>query len=125
MSASTTPEAELAYGAGQVNPVRAPYPVLIYDALENDFLGFLCAQGYNKTQIATMTGNSGPFVCPDDKGSVTNLNYPSITVPVLNYGLGFAMDVPRTVTNVGPVARRTTPMLPRSRASLSTSIPTN
>ncbi|CAM0884548.1 unnamed protein product [Alopecurus aequalis] len=104
MSASTTPEAELAYGAGQVNPVRATYPGLVYDASEDDYLGFLCAQGYNKTQIAIMgAGKSGVFVCPDDSGSVTNLNYPSITVPVLNYGVRFAMDVPRTVTNVGPV----------------------
>ncbi|KQK20294.1 subtilisin-like protease SBT4.9 isoform X1 [Brachypodium distachyon] len=101
MSASSTPEAELAYGAGQVNPLHAPYPGLIYDAGEDDYLGLLCAQGYNVTQIATMAG--GDFVCPEDgRGSVANLNYPSIAVPILNYGVRFAVDVPRTVTNVGP-----------------------
>jgi hypothetical protein len=82
--------------------------VLIYDASENDFLGFLCVQGYNKTQIATMTGNSSPFVCPDDKGSVTNLNYPFITVPIDERRFGRSVyhanvtSVPGITVNVSP-----------------------
>ncbi|XP_062188898.1 subtilisin-like protease SBT4.9 [Phragmites australis] len=98
---SGAPEAELAYGAGQVNPLRARYPGLVYDASEGDYIGFLCAQGYNKTQLATMTGKAGTK-CPADTGAVGDLNYPSIAVPVLNYGVGFAAEFPRTVTNVGP-----------------------
>ncbi|ONI23039.1 hypothetical protein PRUPE_2G166200 [Prunus persica] len=34
-------------GAGQIDPVRAPYPGLVYDATELDYIKFLCAQGYN------------------------------------------------------------------------------
>ncbi|KAF0908273.1 hypothetical protein E2562_023890 [Oryza meyeriana var. granulata] len=40
--------------------------------------------------------------CPAGRGGVSGVNYPSIVVPVINYGVGFAVDVSRTVTNVGP-----------------------
>ncbi|RLN35070.1 hypothetical protein C2845_PM03G24180 [Panicum miliaceum] len=102
---SGEPEAELAYGAGQVDPVRARYPGLVYDAAEGDYVGFLCAQGYNSSQLAAMTGRraaSAACSAGARAGAVGDLNYPSITVPVLNYGVGFAAEFPRTVTNVGP-----------------------
>ncbi|KAG2632658.1 hypothetical protein PVAP13_2NG103400 [Panicum virgatum] len=102
---SGEPEAELAYGAGQVDPMRARYPGLVYDATEDDYVGFLCAQGYNSSQLAAMTGRSASAAaCSAEAraGAVGDLNYPSIAVPVLNYGVGFAAEFPRTVTNVGP-----------------------
>ena len=102
---SGEPEAELAYGAGQVDPVRARYPGLVYDAAEDDYVGFLCAQGYNSSQLAAMTGRrASAAACSAEAraGAVGDLNYPSIAVPVLNYGVGFAAEFPRTVTNVGP-----------------------
>ncbi|KAL5197089.1 hypothetical protein ABZP36_000601 [Zizania latifolia] len=103
-ASSASPEAEFAYGAGQVNPVRAAHPGLVYDATETDYVSFLCAQGYNATQMATMTGKAAAAAaaCPAERGDVSSLNYPSIAVPVINYGVGFAVDVPRMVTNVGP-----------------------
>lgn len=100
---SGEPEAELAYGAGQVDPLRARYPGLIYDATEADYVAFLCAQGYNSSQLASITGRSSA-ACSDEATSsaVGDLNYPTIAVPVLNYGVAFAAEFPRTVTNVGP-----------------------
>ncbi|XP_072147883.1 cucumisin [Setaria viridis] len=100
---SGEPEAEHAYGAGQVDPLRARYPGLVYDASEADYVAFLCAQGYNSSQLATVTGRSSAS-CSDEArgGAVGDLNYPTIAVPVLNYGVGFAAEFPRTVTNVGP-----------------------
>ncbi|KAF8731813.1 hypothetical protein HU200_015752 [Digitaria exilis] len=100
---SGDPEAELAYGAGQVNPMGARYPGLVYDASVEDYVDFLCAQGYNSTQLAAMTGSSST-ACSDEarSGNVGDLNYPSISVPVINHGVSFAAEFPRTVTNVGP-----------------------
>ncbi|CAL5066294.1 unnamed protein product [Urochloa decumbens] len=44
-----------------------------------------------------------PGVLKPTGGSMADdLNYPSIAIPVVNYGVGFAVEVPRTVTNVGP-----------------------
>ncbi|RCV09922.1 hypothetical protein SETIT_2G069200v2 [Setaria italica] len=43
---------ELKYGAGQLNPSKAPDPGLVYDASERDYVAMLCAQGYNATQLA-------------------------------------------------------------------------
>ncbi|TVU02038.1 hypothetical protein EJB05_52502, partial [Eragrostis curvula] len=98
---SNVHEAEFAYGAGQANPTRAVDPGLVYNASEADYVNLLCAQGYNTTQLATMTGTS--TTCSWPTGYMADLNYPSIAVPVINYGVDFAVEIPRKVTNVGPV----------------------
>ncbi|KAL6595107.1 hypothetical protein ACP70R_048210 [Stipagrostis hirtigluma subsp. patula] len=97
---SNISEAEFAYGAGQVNPAGAVDPGLVYDASEADYIDFLCAQGYNSTQMAAVTGTNA--TCSWPTTSVADLNYPSIAVPVLNYGVGFRETISRTATNVGP-----------------------
>ncbi|KAL6893666.1 hypothetical protein ACP4OV_007764 [Aristida adscensionis] len=98
---SFVPEAELAYGAGQVNPIGAVDPGLVYDASEADYTDFLCAQGYNATEMRAVTGRDA--ACSPPTGSMmADLNYPSIAVPVLNYGAGFRETIRRTATNVGP-----------------------
>jgi subtilisin family serine protease len=121
ITTDSSPEAELAYGAGLVNPLGARYPGLVYDASEADYVAFLCAQGYNASQLATLTGSSakqaaaacpakegaaltavGGLKYPSVRGAVGDLNYPAVAVPVLNYGVSFAAEFPRTVTNVGP-----------------------
>ncbi|KAL6897236.1 hypothetical protein ACP4OV_006932 [Aristida adscensionis] len=118
---SAAPDAEFAYGAGQVNPVRARYPGLLYDAGEADYVAFLCSQGYNSTQMAAMTGRAAA-ACPDEvSGAAGDLNYPSIAVPVLNYGVAFAAEFPRRVTNVGPadsVYRATVTTVPGIKISV-------
>ncbi|XP_022679977.1 subtilisin-like protease SBT4.3 [Setaria italica] len=67
---------ELKYGAGQLNPSKAPDPGLVYDASERDYVAMLCAQGYNATQLALVNAH---------------------VAPGKNFSVGFA----RTVTNVG------------------------
>ncbi|KAL6594952.1 hypothetical protein ACP70R_048055 [Stipagrostis hirtigluma subsp. patula] len=94
-------EAELAYGAGQVNPTGAIDPGLVYDASELDYIEFLCTQGYNATQVAAVTATNA--TCSSLTSSVADLNYPSIAIPVTNYGVHFSKTITRTATNVGPV----------------------
>ncbi|KAH7851648.1 hypothetical protein Vadar_014720 [Vaccinium darrowii] len=99
------PANSFAYGSGQVDPVKALDPGLIYDLDVNDYLGFLCAIQYTAQQIRILARKN--FTCdPKVKYNVTNLNYPSFAVPLqLSGGGGFeVVKYTRTVTNVGPAA---------------------
>ncbi|KAK1384908.1 Cucumisin [Heracleum sosnowskyi] len=49
---------EFAYGSGQINPVQAVSPGLVFDASEADYVNFLCKQGYNTTTLQLLTGDS-------------------------------------------------------------------
>ncbi|CAN4103100.1 unnamed protein product [Withania somnifera] len=97
LNASHVKTGPFAYGAGHVRPNRAMDPGLVYDLTMDDYLGFLCAQGYNEIQIKTFT--QGPFKCPQPV-SFINMNLPSITVPNLNGSI----SVTRTLKNVGSAA---------------------
>ncbi|KAH7861802.1 hypothetical protein Vadar_031045 [Vaccinium darrowii] len=92
------PATPLNFGAGHVDPNRAMDPGLIYDLTSNDYLKFLCALGYNETQISMLSGSH--YTCPKANISLANFNYPSITVPMLNG----STTVTRTVKNVGSPA---------------------
>lgn len=83
-----------AYGAGHVRPNRAMDPGLVYDLSTNDYLNFLCGRGYNQSMIRVFSGK--PYVCPKSF-SVSDLNYPSISVAELSG----ATTVRRKVKNVG------------------------
>ncbi|KAH7537187.1 hypothetical protein FEM48_Zijuj03G0065500 [Ziziphus jujuba var. spinosa] len=101
MSSKINPEAEFAYGGGLINPTKAPYPGLVYDADELDYVKFLCGGGYSNDEILQfITGNDKLKCYKGSSRSATDLNYPS-----------FALSIPpsqsithvfhRTVTNVG------------------------
>lgn len=83
------------YGSGHVQPNKAMDPGLVYDLTTNDYLNFLCALGYNSTQVATFS--LGSYVCPSKPPKLEDLNYPSIAVP----NLSGSLTVIRTVKNVG------------------------
>ncbi|XP_061362659.1 subtilisin-like protease Glyma18g48580 [Gastrolobium bilobum] len=85
-----------AYGSGHVQPDLAIDPGLVYDLGLTDYLNFLCASGYDQQLISALNFNR-TFICSGTH-SVTDLNYPSITLP--NLGLK-AVNITRTVTNVG------------------------
>ncbi|KAK7400076.1 hypothetical protein VNO78_11276 [Psophocarpus tetragonolobus] len=85
------------YGAGHVQPNRAMDPGLVYDTTIHDYLNFLCALGYNGSQISVFT--EGPYQCRK-KVSLLDLNYPSITVPKLSG----SVTVTRRLKNVGSPA---------------------
>ena len=91
-----------AYGSGHVQPDLAIDPGLVYDLSLADYLNFLCASGYDQQLISALNFN-GTFICKGSH-SVTDLNYPSITLP--NLGLK-PLTITRTVTNVGPPATYT------------------
>ncbi|XP_019053161.1 PREDICTED: subtilisin-like protease SBT5.4 [Nelumbo nucifera] len=82
------------YGAGHVQPNRAMDPGLVYDLTVKDYLDFLCALGYNQTQIETFSDK--PYTCPKS-ATLMDFNYPSITVP----NLSGSATVTRTLKNVG------------------------
>ncbi|MQM16158.1 hypothetical protein Taro_049113 [Colocasia esculenta] len=83
------------YGAGHVRPNQAMDPGLVYDMTPMDYLNFLCALGYNSTQVANFSMT--PYNCPRKPPKILNLNYPSISIPDLSR----RVTVTRTVKNVG------------------------
>ncbi|XP_028961744.1 cucumisin-like isoform X2 [Malus domestica] len=102
MRANLNPEAEFAYGAGLINPSRAPYPGLVYDAAEIDYVNFLCAHGYSTRLLKALTGNS--HSCSSSQSShgtlSDHLNYPSVALSTSNpKSVNGIFN--RTVTNVG------------------------
>jgi hypothetical protein len=99
MSAGKNPEAEFAYGAGNINPLQAPYPGLVYDIDTLDYVKFLCGQGYNTKLLQILAGNNN--TCSEaTNGTVFDLNYPSfaLATPPLE---SISQVFNRTVTNVG------------------------
>ena len=102
LSTNLNPEAEFAYGAGQINPLKAASPGLVYDAVEADYINFLCGEGYTTKLLQIVTGNTNSS-CPE-KGSIdgtaTDLNYPAFVVSVVpSQSINHVFN--RTVTNVG------------------------
>ncbi|KAI3457048.1 hypothetical protein Pfo_013711 [Paulownia fortunei] len=93
-NASYSKATPFSYGGGHVQPNRAMDPGLVYDLATIDYLNFLCALGYNQTQIQLFSEE--PYTCHDPI-SLINLNYPSVTVPCLNG----SVTVTRKVKNVG------------------------
>lgn len=99
MRSSLSPEAEFAYGAGLINPLKAPNPGLIYDIEELDYVKLLCGEGYSTKLLRIITGNNR-LSCSKVNGTVKDLNYPSFTLstsPLESLSHVFH----RTVTNVG------------------------
>ncbi|RXH94526.1 hypothetical protein DVH24_024210 [Malus domestica] len=96
MRANLNPEAEFAYGAGLINPSRAPYPGLVYDAAEIDYVNFFTRL------LKALTGNS--HSCSSSQSShgtlSDHLNYPSVALSTSNpKSVNGIFN--RTVTNVG------------------------
>ncbi|KAK7355304.1 hypothetical protein VNO80_14558 [Phaseolus coccineus] len=99
MSALLNPEAEFAYGAGQINPMKALNPGLVYDANETDYVNFLCGQGYDIKKLRTITNDHSSCTQPKN-GMVWDLNLPSFALS-MNTAIPFSRTFHRTVTNVG------------------------
>ncbi|KAG6397001.1 hypothetical protein SASPL_143162 [Salvia splendens] len=90
---------EFAYGSGQINPVVAQDPGLVFDANEDDYVNFLCKQGYNTTNLRLITGDNS--TCASTAaGRAWDLNYPSFSLYVED-GDKISAVFTRTVTNVG------------------------
>lgn len=94
LNASYVKATPFSYGAGHVLPNSAMDPGLVYDLSINDYLDFICALGYNETQVSMFSDN--PYKC-SKLISLANLNYPSITIAKLSGSI----TVTRTLKNVG------------------------
>eukprot|EP01018_Ginkgo_biloba_P040200 Gb_37571 [translate_table: standard] len=92
-------DAELGYGSGQINPIKAVDPGLIYDVQANSYIDMLCSQGYNTTSLRLVTGDNS--TCSNvSKNGVGELNYPSMMI-FAEENKPISGKFPRTVTNVG------------------------
>ncbi|BFI28637.1 tRNA guanosine-2'-O-methyltransferase [Marchantia polymorpha subsp. ruderalis] len=93
-----TTASAFATGSGMVNPPAALEPGLVYDASARDYNLFLCALGYSDQNVEVITGEKG--FCSAEKyfPSLSNLNYPSLSVANLTMK---ATTITRRVTNVG------------------------
>ncbi|WVY89670.1 hypothetical protein V8G54_035184 [Vigna mungo] len=99
MNPALNVEAEFAYGAGQINPLKAVNPGLVYDAGESDYISFLCGQGYNSSSLQQITRDKSTCTSAK-KGSVFDLNLPSFALST-NRSSHNNVTFGRTVTNVG------------------------
>ncbi|RZC58167.1 hypothetical protein C5167_005463 [Papaver somniferum] len=96
MNVATNADAEFAYGAGHINPLKALNPGLVYDANEVDYVKFLCGSGYDTKSLRIVTGDLS--TCTSNE-TVWDLNYPSFALTAKN--TSFRQTFHRTVTNVG------------------------
>lgn len=89
-------------GAGEIAPLRAVNPGLVYETAAGDYLLFLCYHGYKQQLISAIAG--GNFTCPANSSDelISGINYPSISVAKLDPRRP-PRAVTRTATNVGPV----------------------
>ncbi|KAJ4720460.1 Subtilisin-like protease [Melia azedarach] len=87
-------------GAGEINPLRALNPGLVFTTSTTDYLRFLCFFGYPEKQILKVSKTK--FNCPrkSTEKLISNINYPSISVSKLD-SRGAVRTVIRTATNVG------------------------
>ncbi|KAI4313543.1 hypothetical protein L6164_026515 [Bauhinia variegata] len=92
-------DAEFAYGAGQIDPIKAVNPGLVYDAGESDYINLLCAQGYTTRFLRRLTGHNSS--CPETTNATArDLNYPSFALQT-QLAKSTNATFKRTVTNVG------------------------
>lgn len=93
------PAGVFATGAGQVNPIRAVDPGLIYDIRPDDYVTHLCTLGYTTSEIFTITHRnvSCHEVLLMNRGFC--LNYPSFSI-IFKHGMRSKV-IKRRLTNVG------------------------
>ncbi|XP_061343550.1 cucumisin-like [Gastrolobium bilobum] len=98
MSATLNPEAEFAYGAGEINPLKAANPGLVYDISKADYVKFLCGEGYTNKKLRVLTQDHANCRKNANKVAVYDLNLPSFALKV---NASFYRVFRRTVTNMG------------------------
>ncbi|XP_068647613.1 subtilisin-like protease SBT4.3 [Aristolochia californica] len=99
MNRTRNKDREFGYGAGNVNPVKAINPGLVFDSSKEDYIQLLCNIGYTTEKVRQISGDQSS--CPDKPtGSENDLNYPSVAFRV-EPDSDFNANFSRTVTNVG------------------------
>ncbi|GAY57033.1 hypothetical protein CUMW_176300 [Citrus unshiu] len=75
-------------------------PGLVYETFEQDYIIMLCNIGYDEGNIGKISGKISTCLKGSDKATPKDLNYSSMAAQV-SLGKSFAINFPRTVTNVG------------------------
>ncbi|PON78138.1 Subtilase [Parasponia andersonii] len=88
-------------GVGEINPIKALNPGLVFEITVENYLQFLCYYGYPEKNIRSMANTQ--FSCPklSIEELISNINYPSISISPLKRHQAVKV-IKRTVTNVGP-----------------------
>lgn len=96
-------DAELGSGSGQINPIKAAHPGLVYDISISSYIGFLCKQGYNSTAIGIIAGGHKKYDCSKFQRAIgtDGLNYPTLHIQLKTNTSRILATFHRTVTNVG------------------------
>lgn len=99
MDASKNPDAEFAYGAGHLDPVKAVNPGLVYETSKEDYVRMLCSNGFSNSKLRIISGDNSSCAAAD---TITpkDLNYPTMAINITK-NQPFTVIFPRTVTNVG------------------------
>lgn len=86
-------------GVGEINPLKALSPGLVFETTTENYLEFLCYYGYPEKNIRSMSNTK--FNCPKISIDelISNVNYPSISITKLNRHQP-AKTIQRTATNV-------------------------
>jgi hypothetical protein len=96
-------DAELGSGSGQINPIKAVHPGLVYDISISSYIGFLCKQGYNGTVIGLIAGGHKKYDCSKFQPAqgTDGLNYPNLHIQLKINSSRILATFHRTLTNVG------------------------
>ena len=88
-------------GVGELSPLKALNPGLVFETTTQDYLQFLCHFGYSQKIIRSMSNTN--FNCPKNSTEelISNINYPSISIGILSRHHQTAKTIQRTVSNVG------------------------
>ncbi|KAK1261813.1 Xylem serine proteinase 1 [Acorus gramineus] len=97
-----TKDDEYAYGAGQIDPVKAVDPGLVYNANQQSYLNFLCAKhpDMDAIRVFAVSKNVDCSKFPAAEG-YDALNYPTFQYIVEDVSKPSVAEFQRYVTNVG------------------------
>ncbi|CAA2993220.1 CO(2)-response secreted protease-like [Olea europaea subsp. europaea] len=87
-------------GVGEISPIRALDPGLVFETTVQDYLYFLCYFGYKPKILRSITNTN--FSCPKISAEkfISNINYPTISIASLKKNEDIR-KIKRVVTNVG------------------------
>ncbi|KAK2634528.1 hypothetical protein Ddye_029320 [Dipteronia dyeriana] len=87
-------------GVGEISPLKALNPGLVFETPIKDYFKFLCYFGYSEKTIRSVTNKN--FNCPNISNDklISSINYPSISISNLDRHREGVRSIRRTVTNV-------------------------
>ncbi|XP_047320280.1 subtilisin-like protease SBT4.10 [Impatiens glandulifera] len=99
MSTKYNTDAELGYGSGHVDPVKAEHPGLVYETFIDEYITMFCSLGSDGEKFLKILGKRRKCT-KENTISPKDVNYPAMTASV-NNNSHFTIQFVRVVTNVG------------------------